>query len=147
MWNLPRLPRHVILICLLSLLLALPAPARAQAAPPSPSLPAAAESLRAALVQVQIQQPYDPAAAQATLAADHCRSSGGLIMRAVRAAIAVIVMVGLVGCGSSKSPVMPEVVGKKLDVALSDVKRAGFSNDVDGRFVGEILDPVDLDFD
>lgn len=69
MLNLPRLPRTLILICLLSLLLALPAPALAQAAAPAkPSLPAAAETLRAALVQVQMQQPYDPDAAQNTLA-------------------------------------------------------------------------------
>ncbi len=52
-------------------------------------------------------------------------------MRAVRGVIAVIVMLGLVGCGGSKPPVMPDVVGKKLDIALSDVKRAGFNSDVE----------------
>jgi high-affinity iron transporter len=66
-----RLPSSLILICLLGLLLALPAPAFAQAAAPpaTPTLPAAAEALRAALVQVQMQQPYDLPAAQAALAA------------------------------------------------------------------------------
>jgi len=52
-------------------------------------------------------------------------------MRALRAAAAFIVLLGLVGCGGSKPPAMPTVVGQKLDVALSDIKRAGFSNDVE----------------
>lgn len=52
-------------------------------------------------------------------------------MRALRAAAALIVVLSLFGCGENKLPVMPTVVGQKLDVALSDVKRAGFSNDVE----------------
>ena len=63
-------------------------------------------------------------------------------MRAVRATVAVIVMLGLVGCGSSTPPVMPDVVGKKLDVALSDVKRAGFSKDVE-VLGGGVLGAID----
>lgn len=51
-------------------------------------------------------------------------------MRALRAAVAVIVLLGLVGCGS-EPPVMPNVVDQKLDVALSDIERAGFSTDVE----------------
>lgn len=52
-------------------------------------------------------------------------------MRVLRAAAAFILLLGLFGCGGSQPPVMPTVVGQKLDVALSDVKRAGFSNDVE----------------
>lgn len=52
-------------------------------------------------------------------------------MRALRVAVAFIVLFGLVGCGGDKLPAMPTVVGQKLDVALSDIKRAGFSNDVE----------------
>lgn len=52
-------------------------------------------------------------------------------MRALRAAVVFIVLVGLVGCGESKPPVMPSVVGQKLDAALSDIERAGFGEDVE----------------
>lgn len=39
----------------------------------------------------------------------------------------------LAACGSTDStePSMPDVTGKQLDFALSDIKRAGFSDDVD----------------
>lgn len=52
-------------------------------------------------------------------------------MGALRAAAAFIVLLVLFGCGGNKPPVMPTVVGQTLDVALSDVKRAGFSDDVE----------------
>ena len=52
-------------------------------------------------------------------------------MRALRVAVAFIMLLGLVGCGGGKLPVMPTVIGQKLDVALSDIKRAGFSDDVE----------------
>ncbi len=52
-------------------------------------------------------------------------------MRALRAAVIVIVWLGLVGCGESRAPVMPDVVGRQLVVALSDIERAGFSDKVE----------------
>src|SRR4051812_3001431 len=51
-------------------------------------------------------------------------------MRALRFVAALMIVVGLSGCGSGKDsgkdPAMPDVTGKKLDVAQSDIKRAGF---------------------
>src|SRR3954467_9717179 len=47
-------------------------------------------------------------------------------MRALRFVVALMILVGLSGCGSGKDPAMPDVTGKKLDVAQSDIKRAGF---------------------
>ena len=57
--------------------------------------------------------------------------SGVFRMRVLRAAVAPIVLLGLVGCGGDKPPLMPSVVDLKLDVALSDIERAGFSNEVE----------------
>lgn len=37
----------------------------------------------------------------------------------------------LAACSGSESVVMPDVVGKRLDVAISDVERAGFDDDVE----------------
>ncbi len=63
-------------------------------------------------------------------------------MRAFRLAVAVTIAVGLAACGSGEDPSMPDVAGKKLDVAKSDIERAGFSDDVDvaGGGVFGILD-------
>lgn len=52
-------------------------------------------------------------------------------MRAAWAAITISLALMLTGCSESAPPVMPDVVGKQLDVALSDVKRAGFSREVE----------------
>ena len=52
-------------------------------------------------------------------------------MRVLRAAVALIVLLGLFGCGGDKPPVMPSVLGLKLDTALSDIEPAGFSNQVE----------------
>jgi len=43
--------------------------------------------------------------------------------------IVLALALGLVGCGSGEDTVMPDVVGKKLDVALSDAGRMGLSKD------------------
>lgn len=52
-------------------------------------------------------------------------------MRAIRSVVALMIVAGLAGCGSEKDPAMPDVTGKKLDVAQSDIKRAGFAQDVE----------------
>ncbi|MGC3993055.1 MAG: DUF4839 domain-containing protein [Propionicimonas sp.] len=52
-------------------------------------------------------------------------------MRALRLVAALLVLLGLAGCGSAGDTVMPSVVGKQLDVAKSDIKRAGFSGEVE----------------
>lgn len=52
-------------------------------------------------------------------------------MRALRFVVALTIVVGLAGCGSEKDPAMPGVTGKKLDVAQSDIKRAGFTDEVE----------------
>ncbi len=57
-------------------------------------------------------------------------------MKALRVVAGIALVFGLVACGSSNEPaaaptVMPDVVGKQLDVALSDIEGAGFTDDVD----------------
>jgi hypothetical protein len=57
-------------------------------------------------------------------------------MNVLRLVIGFALVVGLAACGGSKqnaSPktVMPDVKGRQLDVALSDIKRAGFKDKVD----------------
>ncbi len=52
-------------------------------------------------------------------------------MRAFRFVVALMIAVGRAACGSENDPAMPDVAGKKLDVALSDIERAGFEDDVD----------------
>jgi hypothetical protein len=54
----------------------------------------------------------------------------GVGMRARRFVVALMI-VGIAGCGSEKDPAMPDVTGKKLDVAQSDIKRAGFDDEVE----------------
>jgi Domain of unknown function (DUF4839)/PASTA domain len=50
-------------------------------------------------------------------------------MRALRIALPLIVAFGLVGCGAAaKDVTMPDVTGKKLDVAYDKIKSAGFDN-------------------
>lgn len=64
------------------------------------------------------------------------RQRGGLAvpnrgqMRALFFAVAVATLVGFSGCGSDKNTVMPDVTGKKLDVAKSAIKDAGFQDEV-----------------
>ena len=61
-------------------------------------------------------------------------------MKVFRFAAGFALIVGLAGCGGSGGtaeqaavtmPAMPEVKGKQLDVALSDIKRAGFEDEVE----------------
>src|SRR3954468_24840570 len=51
-------------------------------------------------------------------------------MRALCLAVASAILLGVAGCGSDKNAVMPDVTGKKLDVAKSAVKDAGFEGEV-----------------
>lgn len=51
-------------------------------------------------------------------------------MRALRLALAIVIIVGLAGCGSTQK-VMPSVVGLRLDIALSDIERAGVKDTVE----------------
>ncbi|MGO4597744.1 DUF4839 domain-containing protein [Terrabacter sp. 2RAF25] len=46
-------------------------------------------------------------------------------------AIAAIFLLALSACDSGQKPTMPSVVGRQLDVALQDIKLAGFQGDVD----------------
>lgn len=47
------------------------------------------------------------------------------------AALSVLVLVGLAGCGSEADPVMPRVTDQQLDIALSDIERAGVNEEVE----------------
>mgnify|MGYP002079427557 FL=1 len=40
-------------------------------------------------------------------------------------------VLSLAGCGSSEKPTMPDVQGQQLDVALSDIKRAGIDDEAE----------------
>lgn len=51
-------------------------------------------------------------------------------MRAVRLALVLAIAFGLTGCGSTQK-VMPSVVGLRLDIALSDIERAGVNDEVE----------------
>ncbi|MGQ0846540.1 MAG: DUF4839 domain-containing protein [Sporichthyaceae bacterium] len=52
-------------------------------------------------------------------------------MHRFRLAIAGVIVFGLAGCGGSEAPaVMPDLTGDRLDVALDDIKTAGFEDDV-----------------
>jgi PASTA domain len=53
------------------------------------------------------------------------------VLRAAQAAAGVLLLVALTACGSGEPSVMPDVTGKKLDVAKSDIERAGFDGDVE----------------
>lgn len=51
-------------------------------------------------------------------------------MRVFRVLLASLLLLTLVGCGAEEpAPVMPDTIGKKLDVALSDIRRAGYSEE------------------
>jgi len=53
-------------------------------------------------------------------------------MRALRFVVACLIVLGLTGCGSDQpATIMPDVTGQRLDVALSDIERAGFKSDVE----------------
>jgi hypothetical protein len=57
-------------------------------------------------------------------------------MNALRLVVPFVLVLGLAACGSSQIKVsqvkvMPDVKGQKLDVALGDMKRAGFEDKVD----------------
>jgi len=54
-------------------------------------------------------------------------------MKALRLAAGFALVLVLAGCGEDAAPatVMPDVVDQQLDVALSDVKRAGFEGEVE----------------
>ena len=57
-------------------------------------------------------------------------------MKALRLAAGFTLILGLAGCGGSDqdtatATVMPDVKGRQLDVALSDIKRAGFEDEVE----------------
>lgn len=52
-------------------------------------------------------------------------------MQARRLTAALVVVFALAGCSSDQQSVMPDVVGEQLDVAQSDIERAGFEDDVE----------------
>jgi hypothetical protein len=51
-------------------------------------------------------------------------------MRALSSAVVVMALVGFSGCRSGATAVMPDVTGKKLDVAKSSIRDAGFEDEV-----------------
>src|SRR4051812_12294491 len=63
-------------------------------------------------------------------------------MRALRLLVALAILLGFAGCGSDKNAVMPDVTGKKLDIATSAIKDAGFEDEVkvDGGGVFGVID-------
>jgi PASTA domain len=56
--------------------------------------------------------------------------------------VALAILLGFAGCGSDKYPVMPDVTGKKVDVAKGAIKDAGFEDEVkvDGGGVVGVID-------
>jgi hypothetical protein len=50
--------------------------------------------------------------------------------RLVVALVIAALTMGMAGCSREAAPTMPDLVGKRLDVAISDVKRAGVRDDV-----------------
>ncbi|GAA1465154.1 PASTA domain-containing protein [Microbacterium thalassium] len=52
-------------------------------------------------------------------------------LRIAPAAASLLLVLALAACGSGEPAVMPEVVGKQLDVAKSDIERAGFGDDIE----------------
>src|SRR3954447_21678257 len=51
-------------------------------------------------------------------------------MRTLRLVVAWAILLGFAGCGSDKNQVMPDVTGKRLDVAKSAITDAGFEDEV-----------------
>ena len=65
-------------------------------------------------------------------------------VHAVRLTAALVLALGLTGCGSSEQSVMPDVVGTQLDAAKSDIERAGFGGEVEvlgGGMFGIVNEP------
>jgi hypothetical protein len=62
-------------------------------------------------------------------------------MRALSLAVAMVTLAGFSGCGSDTTAVMPDVTGKRLDVAKSTIRDAGFEDEVkvDGGGVFGVL--------
>lgn len=52
-------------------------------------------------------------------------------MRALRLLTGLILAIAFAGCSAPQDTVMPSVLGSQLDVAKSDIKRAGFSGKVE----------------
>jgi hypothetical protein len=52
-------------------------------------------------------------------------------LRAAQVTAGGMLLLVLTACGSGEPAVMPDVVGSQLDVAKSDIERAGFSEDVE----------------
>jgi Domain of unknown function (DUF4839)/PASTA domain len=64
-------------------------------------------------------------------------------MRALRWAVALLFVLGLAACGPHKDAVMPDVTGKRPDVAKNDIKQAGVEDKVKvvgGGLLGVIVD-------
>lgn len=54
-------------------------------------------------------------------------------MHSLRILVGLVVSLSLVGCGSSETviPIMPDVAGQSLDIALSDIERAGIDHEIE----------------
>lgn len=52
-------------------------------------------------------------------------------LRATQVTLGALLLLALTACGSGEPTVMPEVVGEQLDVAKSNIERAGFGGDVE----------------
>jgi hypothetical protein len=63
------------------------------------------------------------------------RAFGGAAVNSFRLVIGFAIVLGVTGCGSDQdtvaATVMPDVMGLQLDVALSDIERAGFEDEVE----------------
>ena len=58
--------------------------------------------------------------------------------------VALVLALGLTGCGSSEQSVMPSVVGTQFDAAKSIIERAGFGGEVEvlgGGMFGIVTEP------
>jgi hypothetical protein len=64
-------------------------------------------------------------------------------MRALCWAVTLLFVLGLAACGPHKDAVMPDVTGKRLDIAKNDIKQAGVEDKVKvvgGGLLGVIVD-------
>ena len=52
-------------------------------------------------------------------------------MRMLPLGVALVLVLGLAGCGAENVMKMPDVTGQRLDVALSDIEKVGFEDDVE----------------
>lgn len=55
----------------------------------------------------------------------------GVGMKRLRLVLICLLLAGLAACGSEKATAMPDVKGQRLDVALSDIERAGVEEEVE----------------